>query len=265
MSWSELPWALLGLSHRLANFGINWLLQSTVLIVVGLATARLLARRGSATQFVVYATTLVAVLTCPLLSFGLSLTGMTQWSVAVPLPSVPVLASDLPHRAISAADSVPLPMGSPKQANRSARRVRTFTEPRPADAINPTNEPANTSELAAEAVGSAEPEPAAPVEADSPVISTSFPASPTPSFRWLLSGAMAVGCMIWLPLSGVGGGLKVQRLAGETAGRNCSAQMIACDGNDRLSGGSRTVCRTDCGGRGCFATWTSGLRFVAGC
>ncbi len=201
MSWSESPWVLLSLSHRLANFGMNWLLQSTVLIVVGLATARLLARRGSATQFVVYATTLVAVLTCPLLSCGLSLTGMTQWSVAVPLPSVPVLASDLPQSAISAADSVPLPMVSPKQANRSARRLRTFTEPRPADAINPANELADTSQLVAEAVGTAEPEPAAPVEADSPAISTSFPTPPTPSFPWLLSGAMAAGCMIWLPLS----------------------------------------------------------------
>lgn len=201
MSWSELPWALLSLSHRLANFGMNWLLQSTVLIVVGLATARLLARRGSATQFVVYATTLVAVLTCPLLSCGLSLTGMTQWSVAVPLPSVPVLASDIPENAISEADSVPLPMVTPKHANRSARRVRTFTEPRPADAINSANEPANTLESVAEAAGTGKTEPAAPVEADSPAISTSFPAPPTPSFPWLLSGAMAAGCMIWLPLS----------------------------------------------------------------
>ena len=37
-------------------FALNWLIQSTVLILGGLAFARFIARRGSAVQFVVYST-----------------------------------------------------------------------------------------------------------------------------------------------------------------------------------------------------------------
>ena len=66
-------------------------------------------------------------------------------------------------------------------------------------------------------------------------------------------------------VASVGGGLKVQRLAGETAVRKCSAQLITCVEDVRLSGVSRTVCVSQRRGQGCFATWTSGLKFVAGC
>ena len=65
--------------------------------------------------------------------------------------------------------------------------------------------------------------------------------------------------------AGVGGGLKVQRLAGEKAVRKCSAQMILRGESRRMTGVIRADLGTHRRGRRCFATWTSGLKFVAVC
>jgi beta-lactamase regulating signal transducer with metallopeptidase domain len=75
---------LLDLAADAVGFAFNWLLQSTVLIVAGVVVGRLLWRRGSATQSVVYRTTLVAVLVCPMATWTISQCGVSGWSVAMP-------------------------------------------------------------------------------------------------------------------------------------------------------------------------------------
>ncbi|MEM9656790.1 MAG: M56 family metallopeptidase, partial [Planctomycetota bacterium] len=67
-----------------AEFAVNWFLQSTLLILAGLAVGALLRRHGSAVQSVVYCTTLAAALVCPLATWGLSLMGVPGWSVKLP-------------------------------------------------------------------------------------------------------------------------------------------------------------------------------------
>ncbi len=67
-----------------AGFAVNWLLQSTLLILVGLVVGALLRSRGSAVQSLVYRTTLVAVLICPLATVALASAGFSGWSVSMP-------------------------------------------------------------------------------------------------------------------------------------------------------------------------------------
>ncbi len=86
MSWLHSQMALLTTSTTVVELALNWLLQSTLLIGLGLLGGRLLQRRGSAVQSVVYRTTLAAVLLCPIASTGLWLAGVSGWSVALPEP-----------------------------------------------------------------------------------------------------------------------------------------------------------------------------------
>lgn len=60
-----------------AELAMGWLLQSTVLIGVGLCVAAGVARRGSALQSTIYRTVLVAVLVCLPLTMGLSRLGFS--------------------------------------------------------------------------------------------------------------------------------------------------------------------------------------------
>ncbi len=83
MSWLQMETILLDLSRNTAEFLLNWLLQSTFLICIGLACARILSRRGSAAQSVIYCTTLASVLICPPLTGMISQSGMSNWSLAV--------------------------------------------------------------------------------------------------------------------------------------------------------------------------------------
>ncbi len=61
---------------NLAQFGANWLVQSSLLLVVGLCVGRLLRGRGSAVQSTIYRTALVAVLACPLVTWMLAMAGI---------------------------------------------------------------------------------------------------------------------------------------------------------------------------------------------
>ena len=75
---------LLDVADGFAGLGANWLVQSSLLLLVGLFIARLLRSRGPAVQSVVYRTTLVAAILCPLTSWTLSLTGIAGWSINLP-------------------------------------------------------------------------------------------------------------------------------------------------------------------------------------
>src|SRR5690242_2550625 len=74
----------LDVSTAAAEFAVNWLLQSTLLITLGLLAGMLLRKRGSAAQSVVYRTTLVAVLICPLATWLLAQSGVSGWSFDFP-------------------------------------------------------------------------------------------------------------------------------------------------------------------------------------
>ena len=84
MSWLRIQMAVLDAASVLVSFATNWLLQSTLLIVAGLAIALLSHRRGSALQSAIYRTTLATVIICPLASGLLALAGGSGWSLPMP-------------------------------------------------------------------------------------------------------------------------------------------------------------------------------------
>jgi beta-lactamase regulating signal transducer with metallopeptidase domain len=75
---------LLDHATHVAEFGLNWFVQSSLLIGLGLVVAWLLRSRGSAAQSAIYRTTLAAVLVCPLLTYVLSIVGVSGFSVQLP-------------------------------------------------------------------------------------------------------------------------------------------------------------------------------------
>jgi beta-lactamase regulating signal transducer with metallopeptidase domain/uncharacterized GH25 family protein len=84
MSWLHAQTIVVDGASFGVRFAANWLLQSSLLILAGLFIAWLVKRRGSAVQSVVYRTTLLAVLVCPLATWGLSLAGVSGWSLDMP-------------------------------------------------------------------------------------------------------------------------------------------------------------------------------------
>src|SRR5579871_1113002 len=84
MSWLQVETVFLDVARVMFGFGLNWMLQSTFLIMMGLAIGCGLSRRGSAAQSVIYCTTLAAVLICPALTWAISNTGVTGWSFEMP-------------------------------------------------------------------------------------------------------------------------------------------------------------------------------------
>ena len=84
MGWLELATNSLDAARITTGLAANWLIQSTLLIAGGLAVGFFLRHRGSAVQSVVYRTTLVAVLICPLATLGLSSVGVSGWSLVMP-------------------------------------------------------------------------------------------------------------------------------------------------------------------------------------
>src|SRR5436190_1362023 len=103
MSWLHVEMTLLDLARGSVAFALTWLLQSTLLVGAGLAIARLLSRRGSATQSVIYRTTLAAVLVCPPLTWAISLTGVSGWSLNMP----PAWTQPQAERLTATTDNVP--------------------------------------------------------------------------------------------------------------------------------------------------------------
>ena len=94
MNWINTDTFVSGLENAsmFVGFGFNWLLQSTLLILAGIVVARLLKSRGSAVQSVVYRTTLVAVIACPVVTMLLAANGVTGWSVTMPKTWQPRIA-----------------------------------------------------------------------------------------------------------------------------------------------------------------------------
>ncbi len=106
MNWLEAQMVFLNAATGTVEFAVNWLLQSTLLIAAGLTAGRLLRWRGAAVQSVIFRTTLAAVLVCPIASWGLSLVGVSGWSVNLPEGWAYQRLEPSPTRA-TAAVSVP--------------------------------------------------------------------------------------------------------------------------------------------------------------
>ena len=84
MDWLSTQTFLIDFLASVIGFASNWMLQSTLLASIGLLVGRLLRRRGSAVQSVVYRTALVAALICPVATFALSQAGFNGWSIEMP-------------------------------------------------------------------------------------------------------------------------------------------------------------------------------------
>jgi beta-lactamase regulating signal transducer with metallopeptidase domain len=74
---------LLDAVARVAGLGLNWLVQSSLLLAVGLSAGWLLRRRGPVAQSLICRTTLAAVLICPVISWALAQAGVGGWSISV--------------------------------------------------------------------------------------------------------------------------------------------------------------------------------------
>lgn len=122
---NEFHWdtASVEMAGAVVSFALNFLAQSTVLILAGLLAARLLYRFGPSAQTAVYRATLVAVLACPALSAAFSGMGGFGWSLAIPSPWAEPTTSLVPEPATS-------PVPEPVHSNPFARN-ESFPAPSP--------------------------------------------------------------------------------------------------------------------------------------
>ena len=84
MTWQFLATS----SWNAAGLILTWLIQSTVLLAVGLLAGRLLRKRGPAVQSALYRTTLAAVLLCPVASMSTAAMGFHGLLIQLPAPVV---------------------------------------------------------------------------------------------------------------------------------------------------------------------------------
>jgi len=104
---------LAALTTGLSGFGLTWLVQSSVLLALGLVAGRVLRRSGPAVQSGVYRTTLAAVLICPVASVAFFAVGFDGLSLRLPSPATPappelVPPPTLPMIELAARSNVPL-------------------------------------------------------------------------------------------------------------------------------------------------------------
>src|SRR5271167_5216816 len=89
-----------------AGLVLTWLIQSTVLLAIGLLAGHLLRRRGPAVQSALYRTTLGAVILCPVASVAITAMGFSGLLIRLPAPPENdgrALAMEPPGRAIRPA------------------------------------------------------------------------------------------------------------------------------------------------------------------
>ena len=119
MNWLEIQMAIMTVAANAIEFATNWLVQSTLLIAIGLLIARLMRRQGSAAASMIYRTTLVAVLICPLATWALGQAGVSGWSIPIEpgfsFEQTPVAQADAAPR-IESIRSMPAMKAEPAQA-----------------------------------------------------------------------------------------------------------------------------------------------------
>ena len=260
---------MLDASAAVVQFAANWLVQSALLIAIGLAMGRLVARRGSAAQSAVYRTTLAAVLVCPLATWLLSAAGATGWSLAMPRPwtfepgAAIVVESPQPIAAAQPVAPIAAPLLSDPtiEAIGPADRSTFAGEPTVFDAMaESAGEPARFAADAPAATPTPALSPPEPVESSEPVAALLLAVHP---FGWLAAGLSAVWLLVSLVLVGR------LAMAWWQLGRLRRGAVPACDANPanlRAGGGAswassrRRCCAArfcpalawpGCGGRWC--------------
>ncbi|MHC4406864.1 MAG: M56 family metallopeptidase, partial [Planctomycetota bacterium] len=102
-------------SYASVEYAAGLLLQSTVLLGIGLAAGRLVRSRGAALESAVYRTTLAAVILCPAASLVFQAAGVEGLTVALPrITSHPAVARPVAlesRRPIEANDRAAVPAG----------------------------------------------------------------------------------------------------------------------------------------------------------
>ena len=91
----------MAIMRDLSGFGLTWLVQSSILLALGLLAGRLLRRSGPAVQSGVYRTTLAAVLICPFASVALSAAGFDGLSLRLASPATSPRAPELVSQAVA--------------------------------------------------------------------------------------------------------------------------------------------------------------------
>ncbi len=129
MTWILWERTALDLARGTMGFGVNWLLQSTLLISMGLLFGYLLRRHGAPAQSAVYRTALIAAVACPLVTWSLSLAGFSGWSIEIPAGRSP-LAADPVNGPLASVASPDLPNGGTPSA---------WTDSKSGMAIGPAN------------------------------------------------------------------------------------------------------------------------------
>ena len=86
---------------------LHWVLQSSLLILIGLLAARLLRKRGAAIQSAIYRTTLIAALICPLATWGLSQTEFSGWAFRFPDAEINELVTQLQPKPVVVSETIP--------------------------------------------------------------------------------------------------------------------------------------------------------------
>lgn len=115
-----------------SEFALDWLIQSTVLLAVGLAVGRLLRPAGAAVQSACYRATLAAVLACPMASAALLGAGIDGTRIRLaaaeppevaPVPAFPAVGP------VSGEISGPVPVGGPSRPGPSPEAVTVAWSP----------------------------------------------------------------------------------------------------------------------------------------
>ncbi len=151
-------------SDQLSGVGLSWLVQSTVLLALGLLAARALKRFGPAVQSGIYRTTLAAVLICPLATAALSAGGFGGLSLKLPRAARPFPPEPAPLPSVKDA----APPTLPSIAWRASERE------------SPATERANDQAEFA------------------PIASTTQSPSSSPHFAWSPTGMATIGLAVWL-------------------------------------------------------------------
>ncbi len=94
----------------------HWFVQSALLIAAGLLAGRFFHRRGPAFTSVIYRTTLVAAIVCPLVTWALSMAGMTLGIAMLPEVRVARIEIVAVRRLVEPAAIAPTVLKSPDAA-----------------------------------------------------------------------------------------------------------------------------------------------------
>ena len=96
---------ILHFSNLAVTLGVNLLVQSTILIAIGLIVAWLLRSKGAPLRSAILRMTLTAVVLCPVASLGLSAMGVRGFALRLPLAMMPHIETVSPLE--TPAETVP--------------------------------------------------------------------------------------------------------------------------------------------------------------